>query len=138
MRKLDGSPAKFFSNKVLIAFLIKSQKKNGKKRKKYNAMSITDTFIVLGIQDLKQLTTLNPTFIEINDSPSFLDFDGRYPPNNFIYRFKLMGVTLSTSIVNLDSDILVTCVGLNECKKAEVNGVQEKKFKNLPTYHSAL
>ena len=36
-----------------------------------------------------------------------------------------MSMTLSTSIVNLDNDILVTCVGLNECKKANVNGVQE-------------
>ena len=35
LRKLDGSPAKFFSNKVSIVFLIKSQK-NGRKRKKYN------------------------------------------------------------------------------------------------------
>ena len=36
-----------------------------------------------------------------------------------------MSVTLSTSIVNLDNNILVTCVGLNECKKADVNGGQE-------------
>ena len=36
-----------------------------------------------------------------------------------------MSVTLSTSIVNLDNYILVTCVGLNECKKADVNGAQE-------------
>ena len=36
-----------------------------------------------------------------------------------------MSVTLLTSIGNLDNDILVTCVGLNECKKADVNGVQE-------------
>ena len=34
-------------------------------------------------------------------------------------------MTLLTSIGNLDNDILVTCVGLNECKKADVNGVQE-------------
>ena len=79
----------------------------------------------LGIQDLKQLTTLNPTFIDISNSASFLDFVGRYPPSNFIYRFKLTSVTLSTSIVNLDNKILVTCVGLHECKKADVNRVQQ-------------
>ena len=39
-------------------------------------MSVVDTFIVLGIQDLKQLTTLNPMFIDISNSPSFLDFVG--------------------------------------------------------------
>ena len=88
-------------------------------------MSVADTFIVLGIQGLKQLTTLNPAFIDISNSPSFLDFVGRYPPSNFIYRFKLTSVTLSTSIVNLDNKILVTCVGLNECKKADVNRVQQ-------------
>ena len=88
-------------------------------------MSVADTFIVLGIQDPKQLTTLNPTFIDISNSPSFLDFVGRYPLSNFIYRFKLMSVTLSTSIVNLDKDMLVMCVGLSKCKKADVNGVQE-------------
>ena len=82
-------------------------------------MSVADTFIVLGIQDLKQLTTLNPTFIDISNSPSFLDFVGRYPPSNFIYRFKLMSVTLLTRTVNLDNNVLVTCVGLNECKKAD-------------------
>ena len=107
LRKLDGSPTKFVSNKVSIVFLIKSQK-NGRKRKKYNAMSIADTFIVLGIQDRKQLTTLNPTFIDISNSPSFLDFVGRFPPSNFIYMFKLMSMILSASIVNLDNDILVT------------------------------
>ena len=88
-------------------------------------MSVADTFIILGIQDPKQLTTLNPTFIDISNSPSFLDFVGRYPLSNFIYRFKLMSVTLSTSIVNLDKDTVVMCVGLSECKKADVNGVQE-------------
>ena len=36
-----------------------------------------------------------------------------------------MSMTLSTSIVNLDNDILVTCMGLNEWKKADVNGVPE-------------
>ena len=34
-------------------------------------------------------------------------------------------MTLSTSVVNLDNDILVTCVGLKECKKTNVNGVQK-------------
>ena len=38
-----------------------------------------------------------------------------------------MSVTLPTSIVNLDNDILVTCVGLNKCKKSDVNGV----YKNI-------
>ena len=100
-------------------------------------MSIADTFIVLGIQDRKQLTTLKPTFIDISNSPSFLDFVGRYPPSNFIYMFKLMSMIQSTSIVNLDNDILVTCVGLNECKKADMNGVQEKTLAIIHTENVA-
>ena len=107
-----------------MVFLIKSQK-NEEKRKKYNAMSGVDTFIVLRIQDLKQLTSLSPRFIDISNSPSFLGFLSRYLPSNFIYGFKLMSVTLSISIVNLDNNVLVICVGLNECKKADMNGVQE-------------
>ena len=88
-------------------------------------MSVAVTIIVLGIQYLKEITTLNPNFVDISNSPSFLDFPGRYPLNNFIYRFNLMSITLSTSIVNLDNNILVTCVGLSECKKANVNRVQK-------------
>ena len=34
-------------------------------------------------------------------------------------------MTVSTSIVNLDSDMLVTCMGFNEWKKADVNRVPE-------------
>ena len=107
-----------------MVFLIKPQK-NGEKRKKYNAMSGVDTFIVLRIQDLKQLASLSPRFIDISNSPSFLGFLSRYLPSNFVYGFKLMSVTLSISIVNLDNNVLVICVGLNECKKADMNGVQE-------------
>ena len=71
------------------------------------------------------------------NSPSFLDFVGRYPPSNFIYRFKLMSMTLSTSIVNLDNDILVMYVVLNECKKANVKGVQENIFAIIYTENIA-
>ena len=70
-------------------------------------------------------------------SLSFLDFVGRYPPSNFIYRFKLMSMTLSTSIVNLDNDILVKYVVLNECKKANVNGVHENIFAIIYTENIA-
>ena len=88
-------------------------------------MSVADTIIVLGIQSLKEITALNPNFVDISNSPSFLDFLGRYPLSNLIYRFDLMSMTLSTSIVNLDNNILAMCVGLNKCKKANVNRVQE-------------
>ena len=43
--------------------------------------------------------------------------------HGFKDEFKLMSMTLSTSIVNMDNDILVTCVSLNKCKNANVNGV---------------
>ena len=50
LRKLDGSPAKFFSKEISIEFLIKPRQ-NGRK-KMYDKLSVKDTFMVLGIQDL--------------------------------------------------------------------------------------
>ena len=46
-------------------------------------------------------------------------------------------MTLSTSIVNLDNDILVMYVVLNECKKANVKGVQENIFAIIYTENIA-
>ena len=50
LRKLDGSPAKFISKEVSIQFLIKTHTKQ--KKKIYGKLSVVDTFMVLGIQDL--------------------------------------------------------------------------------------
>ena len=50
LRKLDGSPAKFLSKEVSIQFLIKTHTKQ--KKKIYGKLSVVDTFMVLGIQDL--------------------------------------------------------------------------------------
>ena len=46
-------------------------------------ITITYSFIVMGIQDLKQ-HTLNLTYIDISASPSFLDLAGRYPTNSYL------------------------------------------------------
>ena len=65
----------------------------------YDILPIEDTFLVLGIQDLKQLSTLNPVFLDISNSPTF------------------------GKMLNVDNgDIIVSCIGLNDCKKADVNG----------------
>ena len=88
LRKLDGTPAKFFSN-----------------------------------QDLTQLSTLNHIFLDIGNSPACDDFVIKYSPKKYFYRFRLLTVTLSTKILNVDDgDIIVGCVGLHDCKKADVNG----------------
>ena len=81
-----------------------------------------DSLIVLGIQDLKQIAVLNPIFIDIGTTEPFNNFIQKYPPEKFIYRFRLTSITISTSMKNLNNTILITCVGLNECKKADVNG----------------
>ena len=89
----------------------------------YDILIIEDTFLVLGIQDLKQLSTLNPIFLDISNSPTFDNFAIKYSPKKHFYRFKLLTVTLSSEIVNVDNgDIIVSCIGLNDCKKADVNG----------------
>ena len=59
LRKLDSTPAKFLSDKISIEFLTRA-KKNTRKIKMYDKLSIEDTFLVLRIQDLTQLSTLNP------------------------------------------------------------------------------
>ena len=81
-----------------------------------------DTLIVLGIQDLKQIAVLKPISIDIGTAEPFNNFIQKYPPKKFVYRFRLTSVTISTSMKNLNNTILITCVGLNECKKADVNG----------------
>ena len=123
LRKLDRTPANFFSNEISISFIIRSEKKNSRKRKMYDILTIEDTFLVLGIQDLKQLSTLNPIFLDISNSPTFDNFVIKYSPKKHFYRFKFLTVTLSSKILNVDNgDIIVSCIGLNDCEKADVNG----------------
>ena len=42
-----------------------------------------------------------------------------------MYRFRPTSVTISASMENMDTDILVTCTGLNDCKNADINGTSE-------------
>ena len=77
---------------------------------------------MLGIQDLNQIAVLNPIFIDIGTTEPFNNFIQKYLPEKFIYRFRLTSLTISTSMENLNNTILITCVGLNECTKADVNG----------------
>ena len=81
-----------------------------------------DSLIVLGIQDLKQIAVLDPIFKDIGTTEPFNNFIQKCPPEKFIYRFTLTSITISTSMKSLNNTILITCVGLNECKKADVNG----------------
>ena len=84
-----------------------------------------DTFIVLGIQDLTQLTTLSLVFTDVTNSQPYTSFVDKYPPEKFIYRFRLTSATISTSMKNMDTEILFTCTGLNDCKKDDINGTRE-------------
>ena len=45
----------------------------------YDKLSAVDTFMVLGIHNLIQLTTLNPVFIDISNSPPYTSFADKYP-----------------------------------------------------------
>ena len=105
----------------------------------YDSIYVKDTFLFMGIQDLSQLSTLNPIYIDVGRSPTFLEFVNRYPPNKHMYRFRILSVTFSTSITNMENDILVTCTGLNNCKKGNVNGKQEDilaiiHIENIPNW----
>ena len=91
----------------------------------YDKLSVVGTFMVLGIQDLTQLTTLNPVFIDISSLPPYTRFVDKYPPEKFMDRFRLTSVTISTSMENMYTEILVTCTYLSNCKKAEINRTRE-------------
>ena len=57
-----------------------------------------------------------------------------------MYRFRILSVTIPTSIANMENDILVTCTGLNDCKKGDVNGKQEDllaiiHIENIPNWN---
>ena len=73
--------------------------------------------------ELNQLITLNPLYINIGNSVVFVDFAGKYPQKHYIFRFKLLSITLSSNIANLDGNcILITRVGLNASKEGDING----------------
>ena len=96
-------------------------------------VTTVDSLIVLGIQDLKQIAVLNPIFIDIGTTEPFNNFIQKYPPEKFIYRFRLTSITISTSMKNLNNTILITCVELNECKKADVNGKEVNVIRVIHT-----
>ena len=77
LRKLDGSSAKIFLKEISIEFLIKPDK--AEEKKIYDKLSVVDILVVLGIQDLIQLTTLNPVFVDISTSPPHTSFVNKYP-----------------------------------------------------------
>ena len=55
--------------------------------------------------------------------PTFDNFVIKYSPKKHFYRFRLLTVILSSKMLNVDNgDIIVICVGLNDCKKADVIG----------------
>ena len=91
----------------------------------YDKLSVVDILIVLGIQDLIQLTTLDPVFIDISTSQWYTSFVDKYPPEKFMCKFRLRTIKISTSMENMDMGILFTCTDLSNCKKADINGTRE-------------
>ena len=85
---------------------------------------------MLGIQDIKQIAVLNPIFIDIGMTEPFNNFNQKYPPKKFIYRFRITSITI---LKNLNNTILITCIGLNECKKADVNSKEVNVFGAIHT-----
>ena len=91
----------------------------------FQNLKIVDTYIVGGIQNLHQLTIFNPVYIEIGESPNFMEFARKYPSTRYVYRFKLNSITFSSNITNTDKEILITITGLSNCKKSDTNGEQD-------------
>ena len=68
------------------------------------SLFVKDKFMILGIQDLKQLSTLNPVYINISRSAAFNRFIEKYPPKTHMYRFRLMSLTTPTKIKNIEKE----------------------------------
>ena len=71
-----------FLKEISIEFLIKPRQSGRKKM--FDELSVVNTLIVLGIQDLTQLTTSNPVFIDISNSPPYIRFVDKYPLKKFM------------------------------------------------------
>ena len=83
---------------------------------------VIDTLIVRGTQSTNLHNQVNPIYLDIGKSSSFNDFFIRYPNTRFIYRFRLISITLSTNITNMDGDVSITFKGLKDAKKCATNG----------------
>ena len=88
--------------------------------------------------NLTQLTTLNPVLIDFSNSLPYTRFVDKYPPETFLCRFRVTGVTISTSMENMDREILVICTCLNDCKKADINRTREDPGNNTYRKNSKL
>ena len=82
-------------------------------------------------------------FVDISCSLSFLDFISKYPANKYIYRLRVISVTLLASMENTGSEILVTCTGLNDSKKADANDIQANILaiihtENIPSWEQLI
>ena len=104
------------------------------KRKIYDIIYVKDTVLFWGIKDLSQTSILNPIYVDVGRSQTFLEFVNRYPPNKHMYRFRILLVTISTSINNMEN------TGLNNCKKGDVNGKHDDilaiiHIENIPNWN---
>ena len=68
----------------------------------YDILPIEDIFLILGIQYLKQLSTLNPIFLDISNSPTFDNFVIKYSPKKHIYRFLTIFKIVKGHVVEQD------------------------------------
>ena len=102
-----------FIGQISLALVINP--KNNFRKRKMKAL-IIDTLVVRGMQGFNQYNILNPINIDIGTSDHFRRFFKKYPTKNFTYRFRLMSITISSSIISIEKEILLTCTGLNDCK----------------------
>ena len=82
---------------------------------------IIDTFAMRRMQDFNQYNILNPININIGRSDHFRRFFEKYPAKNFTHRFCLTSITISSSIISINKEMLVTCTDLNDWKHSDTN-----------------
>ena len=80
---------------------------------------VIDEILISGLQNFEQYQKVNPIDIEINVS-QIISSLSKY--GNSRYRLKLTSLLLRTSFDQTTNVIFITCNGLNNAKKALING----------------
>ena len=84
---------------------------------------LIDAFHVKALQNIEDYEKLNPINIRINSNQIINDLT-KY--KNYKYRFLIEDLLFSSSVANDTNVIFITCSGLNDAKKALINGKVNK------------
>ena len=100
------------------------------------AYTIIDKTLISGLQNFEQYQKLNPIDIEVNGS-QIISSLSKY--RNHRYCLQVTSLSLSTLFDQTTNVIFITCGGLDDAKKALINGKIHNilgviKIREIPTF----